>query len=291
MKVEVIIVNYNAGAALLQAVGSAIACEAVVRVVVVDNASSDGSISALRSRPDFADKLCLIENVRNLGFAVACNQGVAETSQPYLLYLNPDCVLTSEALAALLTAIKADPHAGMVGPVLRYPDGTIQEGGRRAAPTPWRSFVRASGLHRFSRFCPRLFADFVLSQNVPSREASEVDAISGACMLVRRSALEVVGPLDEGYFLHCEDLDWCMRFRLGGWKILFVPQASVTHEKGVCSVSRPVFVAWHKHHGMVRFYRKFYASRHPMVFRGLLIFGVWVHFLVKMPLAVWRALR
>ena len=91
----------------------------------------------------------------------------------------------------------------------------------------------------------------------------EVEAISGACMLVRRAALDDVGGLDEGYFLHCEDLDWCHRFRQAGWRVLFVPGVRVVHDKGVSSRARPVFVQWHLHRGMVRYYRKFLRDEYP----------------------------
>ena len=288
LKVGIIIVNYNAGPALCRAVQSSIACGRVGSVQVVDNASGDGSIAAMQAVCGSSEKLKIVVNTENRGFSVACNQALAALSEPFLLYLNPDCVLTAPALEALLEALLADSAAAMAGPVLRYPDGRVQAGGRRATPTPWRSFVRASGLYRLSRVFPRLLPDIVLSQESVGESVSEVDAISGACMLVRREAIQSVGALDEAYFLHCEDLDWCMRFRLAGWKILFVPQASVTHEKGVCSVSRPVFVAWHKHHGMVRFYRKFYAARHAWPLRAFVTLGVWAHFVVKLPLAVFR---
>jgi GT2 family glycosyltransferase len=145
-------------------------------------------------------------------------------------------------------------------------------------PTPWRSFVRAFGLARFSNRWPRLFSDFyLLNQPLPT-EAVEVEAISGACMLVKREAMQDVGEWDEGYFLHCEDLDMCMRFRKRGWKILFVPTARVTHFHGACSRSRPIFVLWHKHKGMMRFYHKFFRHQYPGVLMILVTIGVWVRF-------------
>ncbi len=88
-------------------------------------------------------------------------------------------------------------------------------------------------------------------------------------MFVRRKALEEIGPLDEGYFMHCEDLDWCMRFRQAGWEILFVPDTSVLHVKGVCGSSRPVRVEYYKHRGMIRFYRKFFRHQYPGVLMSM----------------------
>ena len=99
-------------------------------------------------------------------------------------------------------------------------------------------------------------------------------------MLIKRKALDDVGLWDEGYFLHCEDLDYCMRFRKNGWKIMFLPQAKVVHEHGACSKSRPFFVEWHKHKGMLRFYRKFFRQQYPHVLWCGVVFGVWFRFVV-----------
>jgi GT2 family glycosyltransferase len=105
-----------------------------------------------------------------------------------------------------------------------------------------------------------------------------VDAISGSFMLVRREALEAVGPLDEAYFLHCEDLDWFVRFRRAGWAIYLVPDAEVVHHKGTCSRGRPIRVEWHKHRGMTRFFRKFQFQDHPLPLSLLVVAGIWTHF-------------
>ena len=145
-------------------------------------------------------------------------------------------------------------------------------------PTPWRSFVHAFGLVRFSDRWPRLFFDFYLHKQPLPDHAIEVEAISGACMMVRREAIQDVGELDEKYFLHCEDLDWCLRFRKKGWKILFVPSAKITHALGACGKRCPIFVEWHKHKGMMRFYQKFYRHQYPGVLMALVAIGVWLRF-------------
>jgi GT2 family glycosyltransferase len=166
----------------------------------------------------------------------------------------------------------------MVGPLLLNPDGTEQAGGRRSIPTPWRSFIRAFGLSKFGKRYPGIFSDFLLHQQPLPNSPVEIEAISGSCMLVKREALLDVGYLDAGYFLHCEDLDWCMRFRQKGWKIMFVPDAHVIHYKGVCSKKRPIFVEWHKHKGMARFYSKFFRRQYPGVLLWIVETGVWFRF-------------
>ena len=174
--------------------------------------------------------------------------------------------------------MESDPHIGMVGGYLINPDGSEQGGGRRAIPTPWRALVRALGLYRLEKYWPQLFFDFHLHHQPLPQAPIEVEAISGALMLVRREAIDDVGAWDERYFLHCEDLDWCMRFKQKNWTIVFVPDAPVTHFQGTCSRSRPFFVAWHKHRGMLRFYRKFFRNQYPGILMGLVTLGVWLRF-------------
>ena len=176
--------------------------------------------------------------------------------------------------------MSTDERIGIATGVLTNLDETEQAGGRRGIPTPWRSFVRAFGLVRFADRWPRLFLDFYLhNQPLPDRPI-EVEATSGACMMIKREAMQDVGEWDEGYFLHCEDLDLCMRFRQKGWKILFVPNAKVFHLQGACSYKRPIFIEWHKHKGMMRFYRKFFRHQYPGIFWPLVTLGVWFRFVL-----------
>lgn len=273
--ISAIIVNYNAGSLLRDCVDSLFNCPLDVEVIVVDNASTDGSLDSLAELP----YVQIVNNETNRGFAAACNTGIGRaTTADYLLFLNPDCVVAPDTLVNLLKAVTGDDSVGMVGGLLINLDGSEQAGGRRAVPTPWRSFVRAFGLAGFEHRWPRLFFDFHLHKQPLPAQPIEVEAISGACMLVKREAIDDVGVWDEGYFLHCEDLDWCMRFRQKGWKILFVPDAKVTHDHGACSRNRPLFVEWHKHKGMTRFYRKFFGHQYPGALMVLVIIGVWFRF-------------
>lgn len=200
--VSLVVVNYNAGSLLADCVASALA--QVREVIVVDNASSDKSIAQLKNRFPDNPGLRVIGNDQNLGFATACNIGVAEADSPYILFLNPDCMLAPDAVSQLLNELETNPDAGMAGGLLVNPDGTEQGGGRRAVPTPWRSFVRAFGLYRLADRWPRLFFNFYLhKQPLPARPI-EVEAIFGACMLVKREVMKEVGLLDEGQE-HCRN--------------------------------------------------------------------------------------
>ena len=285
--ISTIIVNYNAGPLLRGCVDSLLGCPLGIEIIVVDNASHDGSLEGLPESP----QVRIIRNPANVGFAAACNIGMQAASAPFLLFLNPDCYFQPGAVATLLAGLQSGDRVGMVGGLLVNEDGTEQGGGRRAIPTPWRSLVRAFGLYRFADRWPKLFYDFHLHKQPLPDGPIEVEAISGACMLVKREAMEDVGLWDEGYFLHCEDLDWCMRFRQKGWAILFVPDARIVHALGVCSRSRRIFVEWHKHKGMVRFYRKFFRHQYPGVLMGLVAVGVWLRFvLVTVNISVRRVL-
>jgi len=286
VSVSILVVNYNAGPLLADCVRTGL--EQAEEIVVVDNASSDGSMEALVEQFPLETRLKMVRSERNLGFAAGCNLGAKSTTRSYILFLNPDCVLEPGALQRLVEVLEANPDAGMVGGLLIDPDGTEQGGGRRAVPTPWRSLVRATGLYRFANRCPSLFFDFHLYKQPLPDAPVEVEAISGALMLVWRKAMEDIGSWDEGYFLHCEDLDWCMRYRQKGWRIMFVPNARVVHHKGACSKTQPIFVEWHKHKGMMRFYRKFFRNQYPGILMGIVALGVWLRFGV---VATWYSVR
>ncbi|WP_339728427.1 glycosyltransferase family 2 protein [uncultured Gimesia sp.] len=277
-KLSVIIVNYNSSEHVTACVKSVLQCAPEVEIIVVDNASSDHSISLLESTFPDHPQLKVIRNQSNLGFAVACNIGTENAVGEYLFYLNPDCMIYEGTIPQLLNCLNEGESIGMVGGRLLNADGSEQRGGRRTIPTPWRTFVRVFKLSFLSKRYPQLFSGFDLHlQAVPERSI-EVEAISGACMLIKRDTYEDVEGLDEKYFLHCEDLDWCMRFRMKGWKIMFVPDAILTHFQGACSESTPVIVEWYKHKGMMRFYRKYFRQQYPGILMWIVTIGVWLRF-------------
>ncbi len=286
-QIAVVVVNYNGGLLLTDCIRAVLASTLPVHVVVSDNGSSDGSILHLRQSFENEPRLRIVENCANLGFARGNNVVLAQAQGEFLLFLNPDCIVQPDTLERMLAVMRAHPQAGMAGCLLINEDGSEQAGCRRHVPTPWRSMVRVFKLNRlFPRY--RRFQCFVQrGQPLPSCP-TPLEAISGAFMFVRRKALEEIGPLDEGYFMHCEDLDWCMRFRQAGWEILFVPDASVLHVKGVCGSSRPVRVEYYKHRGMIRFYRKFFRHQYPGVLMWMVVSAVCARFVAK---AVFLTLR
>lgn len=288
---SVITVNFNAGSHLSTGARSVLASSVPVEVFVVDNASADDSLASLRAAFQSEHRLRIIESSTNLGFAKANNLALPEAHGDWLLFLNPDCVIQPDTIAGMQQALIRHPEVGMAGCLLLNPDGTEQAGCRREMPRPGKAFARAFGLGGLARrlgFEGGLARDFVRTGDPLPPHPVEVDAISGAFMFVRREALEAVGPLDDGYFLHCEDLDWCERFRRAGFPVLFVPDVTVVHDKGASSRGRPVRVLWHMHRGMVRYYRKFLRYEYPLPLFGLVLGGIWLRFGVLAAVATVR---
>lgn len=276
--VSVIIVNFNGDDLLTRSVAKVFASDVPVKVIVSDNASADNSIHLLEGEFGRDPRLTILHNGKNLGFSCANNVALQQAEGDFILFLNPDCLIKSDTIRRLLDVFQDDKQAGMIGCRVLNPDGTEQKGCRRRVPTPWRTFVRVLGIPYFTRSSEWLQGFDMSSEPLPSNPVS-VDAISGSLMLVSREALDDVGPLDEGYFLHCEDLDWCMRFNMKGYKVLFVPDVEVIHHQGFSSKKRPVRVMWHMHKGMMRFYNKFFLRRYPWPLVIVVAVGVWLRFL------------
>ncbi len=191
---------------------------------------------------------------------------------------------------SILTASSSPTPWNMAGCLIRNPDGSEQAGCLRSLPTPWSGLLRALHLSPLlSRGKDLKHVDLV--HNPLPTQSIYIEAISGAFMMVSRQALEQVGVMDEDYFLHCEDLDWCQEFHDAGWNILFIPGIEIVHHKGACSAERPVFVLWHKHKGMARFYNKFLSRSYPMLFNWLVVLGIWSRFAMMMPVSLYNRLR
>ncbi len=274
--ISTIIVNYNAGAGLIACIRSVI--EQTNEVILVDNASHDNSLSLVETAFAGDARLRIVRNERNLGFAAACNIGAHAARNGYWLFLNPDCICADGSIDELYRVLTSSSKVAMTGGLLLNPDGSEQAGGRRLTPTPARTLVRAFGLQSFAKRWPSLLVDFNLHEQPLPAGPIKVEAISGACMLVKPEAVAEVGLWDDHYFLHCEDLDWCMRFIRAGWDILFVPSAPISHDQGTCSKSRPLFVEWHKHKGMSRFYLKFFHKAYAIPLLVLVLIAIWLRF-------------
>ena len=284
--ITAIIVNYNSGALLTACVTSLFASTYPLKIVVSDNASTDDSLDRLLAFHGSDARLKVVRNGANLGFSGGCNKGLPYANGEYVLFINPDCVVLPDAVERMRSIMESHPEAGMAGCLIRNVDGSEQVGCRRYVPTPWRSLVRVLRLDRLFPGDLRFRTFNMVGTPLPSRPVL-IEALSGAFMFVRRSALAQVGPLDEHYFLHCEDLDWCMRFRQAGYTILFVPDVEITHLKGG-SQAPPLFVEWHKHKGMARFYQQFFRNEYPWVLMLVVIVAVWARLALMAPYLFFR---
>ncbi|HWQ11299.1 MAG TPA: glycosyltransferase family 2 protein [Roseiflexaceae bacterium] len=289
----IIIVNFHTRDLLRDCLRSLAAgaarCETTIWVV--DNASTDGSAAMVRAE---FPHVRLIESAYNGGFAYANNLALREvlssqfagldsaphnsdlathTSAPdYVLLLNPDTVTPPGAIDELVAYMEAHPDVGACGPKLLLADGSLDLACRRSFPTPAVSFYRMVGLAKIFPRSPR-FGRYNMTYLDPDVEA-EVDSVVGACMLVRGSVVREVGLLDEAYFMYGEDLDWAYRIRQYGWRIMYVPRATVHHYKRAASTQRPFPSIRAFYDAMRVFYRKHYAATTPAPINALIEAGI-----------------
>lgn len=262
---SVVIVNWNTGDLLRKCVDSLrrVRPSFPLEVIVLDNASGDGSARDLVWE---GDGLRLITHTSNLGFARACNRGIGESHGRYVLLLNPDTQVLPGSLEAILTFMDAHPEAAAAGPALLNPDGSLQPSGGRLP-----SLRGLLAIHP-------LIARLLRPPEDPLRRrdftrVAEVEEVSGACLLMRRSAWEAVGPLDEAYFLYFEELDWCLRLKRQGGKVYYLPQARVLHHWR--SRTDPDPLAQLHHLRSQRYYVRKHFGRGPFLL--LTALGIAVH--------------
>lgn len=247
------------------------------QVYVVDNRSTDGSAQMVAtSYPEVR----LIVAGRNGGYAYGNNTALrhilrAPCGLPgaeYVLLLNPDTVVAPSCVRHMIDFMESHPEAGIGGPKIVRPDGTLDLACRRSFPAPSVSLYRLLGLSRLFPSSPR-FARYNLTYLDPDRPA-EVDSVTGAFMLLRRSALEDAGLLDERFFMYGEDLDLAYRVKAKGWRVLYNPAALVVHYKGASSSKRSNRSIIEFYRAMHIFYHKHYASRQPFAVTWLINFGI-----------------
>jgi len=231
VRLSVIIVNWNTRELLERCLCSVYRTETALQaeVIVVDNASGDGSVEMVASRYPEA---ILIANPENRGFARANNQAMERATGDYLLLLNPDTEVLGHALSEMIEYADQHPEVAVVGPHLLNPDGSVQSS-RRRFPTPATAFLESTVLQRWVPNHAALRRYYLLDRS--DSEVQEVDWLVGACLLVRADAARQVGPMDEGYFMYSEELDWCKRFAAKGWKLVYTPTAQVVHFGGQSS--------------------------------------------------------
>lgn len=263
--VSVIIVSWNAREYLMQCLASLTpaVCRYPMEIIVVDNASSDGSAEAVASA---FPQVHLLRNPANLGFARANNLGIAASTGRYACLVNSDVKVLPDCISRLVDFCEEHPTVGMVGPRIIGRDGNLQRS-CRGFPGVWNMFCRALALDAFFPGS-RWLSGFLLS-HWPQDSLRQVDMLTGCFWLVRRQALAQVGPLDERFFMYGEDMDWCKRFWLKGWQLIFVPSAEAIHYGGASSSNAPVRFYIERHRADLQYWDKHHSR--PAVFCFFLI--------------------
>jgi N-acetylglucosaminyl-diphospho-decaprenol L-rhamnosyltransferase len=257
MDLATVIVHYKSPDPLLECLHSlATAAEGLaVETVVVDNDSRDDAPARVAAA---FPAVRLIGNHENVGYARAVNQGIAATTAPFVLVMNPDCKLDRGSVRALLAHMAAQPRTGVAGPRILNPDGTLEYSARAFPDHLTFLFNRYSLLTRL--FPRNRFSRRYLLTDWDHASVRDVDWLSGACLLVRREAIDRVGGMDERFFMFNEDVDWCRRMQLAGWRVTYVPEGVVVHDVGASrrKVSARVIVA--RHLGMIHYFHKHHPA-------------------------------
>jgi N-acetylglucosaminyl-diphospho-decaprenol L-rhamnosyltransferase len=271
MDLSVVTVSYNTRelvrgclASVLSTLRSGLRSE----VIVVDNASSDGSVDMIRR--DFAG-VRVIPNAKNVGFAAGSNQGIRESSGRYVILLNPDTVATDGALLKMVRLMEERSEVGAVGPSLLFPDGSFQHSAF-AFPTLSMIFLDFFPLNhrllnsRVNGRYPRAWYE--------KGQPFAIDHPLGAALMVRRSVVDEVGLLDEGFFMYCEEIDWCMRIKRAGWTILCCPEAEIVHHVGQSTAQFRDDMYVELHRSRYRLYEKHYSSSFRRTAKWLVFLGI-----------------
>jgi GT2 family glycosyltransferase len=285
LDLSVIIVSYNTRRLLdecLASLQTAVSPTNGLEIIVVDNASGDGSVEMVREKyPD----VHLIAGEENRGFSAANNLGVRQANGRVLLFLNSDTVVSAEALVQPLDYLDAHPNVGAITVRLVYPNGERDPDNHRGFPTPWNALCHFSGLGRLFPASPRFngyfqsYADFEQTHAVP--------VIAGSFMMMPRAVFDQLDGWDESYFFYGEDIDFCYRIYEAGYEIIYYPHVEVLHYKGASSglrkesaaIAQPpketrVKVARESVRAMELFYEKFYGDNYSPLLTGLVLTGI-----------------
>lgn len=280
MKLSIVIVSWNTAVILGQCLDSILANPPAgeYEIWVIDNASTDDSITMLKEK---YPQVKLIENDHNPGFAGANNQGIQQSQGDYILLLNPDTLVLDDALNVMLAWMETHPEAGAIGPHILNPDRTLQTS-TYPRPTLSREFWRLLKLDKLRPYGVYHMEDWPLDQPRP------VEALLGACILLRRDLVQTIGLMDEDYFMYTEEIDYCYRIEQAGWDLYWVPGAKIIHYGGQSTqqVATDMFLQLYK--SKLRYFRKHYGRFAGFLYKCILLIATLFR-LILAPLALFQS--
>ena len=271
--IAAIVVTYQSAETIADCLTRLRAADGVAQIRVVDNASTDGTLEIVQRHALADARVRFIANPDNPGFGTGCNQGTDDSDAPWLAFVNPDCLVERDTLARLRAHAQGVAREALLGADL-VDEAGVRDGAARRRDPDFAAMLRNADARRLD-----LAVD-------ASQSLQPVQAISGALMFLPRTLMQRIEGFDQGYRLHAEDLDLCRRAREAGACVAVANDVRVVHVRGVSSRSRPLFVEWHKHRGLARYFRRFEAPGRSALVRLCVYAMIWMRF----PLAALRAM-
>lgn len=279
---SIVILNYNVRDLLVNCLASLIKNKSPKdnwQIIVVDNASSDGSVEAIKEKFEIAtspkaprNDIALIESKENLGFAGGNNLAIPKIKAPVVLFLNPDTLIVGDVIQKCLEKLHQNPDLGAITCKVELPDGKLDYSCHRGFPTPWNSFSYFTGL---SKLFPKskLFSGYTASY-LNINEEHEIDCCTGAFLMVRKIACEQIKYWDTDYFWNGEDIEFCYSLKEKGWKIYYYPKVKIIHYKGSSSSKEKSKTISHGSSAMRIFYKKHFYKNYPPLLRDIILAGI-----------------
>lgn len=270
-ELSIIILNYNVKQLLINCLESVFKSKDADRwqIIVVDNASSDGSVEAIKTR--YKD-IEILENKANIGFAAGNNKAIPKVLAPVVLFLNPDTIITDHAIQKSLEVLLSNPDYGALTCKVELPDGSLDYSCHRGFPTPWNSFCYFTGLAKIFPRSP-IFSGYSASY-LNINKSHEIDCLTGAFMMVRKIAGDQVGWWDKDYFWNGEDIEFCYSLKEKSWKIYYYPEVKIIHYKGSSAKLEKHDTISHGVSAMRIFYKKHYYKKYPPILRDFVLLAI-----------------
>jgi GT2 family glycosyltransferase len=283
VELVIIIVNWNGGDLLRRCIASVAEFPPAFpyEILVVDNASTDGSREWLKS---LHGKVRMIASEENLGFGRANNRAFKETTAPFLFLMNNDAEVKAGTIDTLIATLKSDSKVGVVGPRLQNPDGSLQASVWRNPTTPFELLANAFRLYKV--IPKRQRANLLLGYHWDHSHRRQVSLLSGAALMLKREVIETVGGFEERFHMYGEDTEWCLRIVRGGWLMLFEPQAVVVHHGGASATKR-----WTDLEKRRQEYISFFRFQRLSLSRPLIIGNLLSGWLASSAQLFWRFVR